>query len=270
MSDLYAVGDLQGCLASLQELMEQLPCDAKLVFVGDLVNRGPQSLDTLRFVKMLSEEGRAQTVLGNHDLHLLAVCAGAGNVHRRDTIGEILAAPDRDALIDWLRTQPLLIEQDETIFVHAGIPPQWTIENARALAREAQESLSGNNWKEYLAGMYGEYDDRVKDPSAADRMRMILDGFTRMRFIKPDGALDFSVKTGIESAPSGYRPWFELPRLVQKPICFGHWSMAGLIVRDNLLGIDSGCLWGKTLTAVRIADRRFYSVQCPEWSAPGC
>ena len=268
-SFLYAVGDLQGCLESLENLLEIIPPNAELLFVGDLVNRGPQSLETLRFVKRLCVESRARTLLGNHDLHLLAVAAGAGSVHRKDTIGEILTAPDCQDLVDWLRCQPLLIDTPDVVFVHAGIPPHWTLEKAKTLAKEAETHLSSDHWKDYLQNMYGGtvFQD---DLTGADRMRGILNGLTRMRFIGPDGEPEFTLKEGADKAPAGFKPWFECRRRVTKTICFGHWSTLGLIVRPDLVAIDTGCLWGGKLTAVRFPDRRLFQETCPQWAAPGC
>lgn len=267
LGSVYAVGDLQGCLESLLNLLEQLPADAPLVFVGDLVNRGPQSLETLRFVKSLGS--RARVVLGNHDLHLLAAAAGAGKVHKRDTIGPILEAPDCSELIDWLRRQPLLIEDAGVVFVHAGINPAWTLELARSLAQEAHEALSGPNWKSWLAGMYGNT-AWSPDLTGADRMRAVLNGFTRMRFVdRVTGELDFEQNEGVGSAPPNLIPWFEFQgRTADVPICFGHWSMLGLINRPNLIAIDTGCLWGGQLTAVEFPARRVYQEQCPCWADP--
>ena len=187
---LFAIGDLE----SLEELLTQLPQDAELLFVGDLVNRGPQSLQTLRFVKNLGS--RARSILGNHDLHLLAVAAGAGEMHKKDTIADILSAPDRDELINWLRNQPLLIEQGDVLFAHAGIHPLWDLPTAQKLAQEAHEALAGPQWQRCLQGMYG--------------MRAILNGFTRMRFVNAlTGELDFDLKEGAGTAPKGWVPWFE-------------------------------------------------------------
>lgn len=268
--NLYAIGDLQGCLESLEGLLEQLPENARIIFVGDLVNRGPQSLATLRFVRELSLAGRCTgVVLGNHDLHLLAVAAGTGRLHRKDTIGEILEAPDCDELLDWLRRQPLLIETDTTLFVHAGIPPQWTLEEARAYAAETEHELSSDHWRAYLKDMYGNEDKVAKDKSAA-RMRGILNGLTRMRFVNAEGHLDFGPKMGPADAPEGCKPWFDCPRKVQKRICFGHWSTLGLLVRPDVVAIDTGCLWGGALTAIRLSDGRIYTEQCPQWAPPGC
>lgn len=267
--DIYAIGDLQGCLESLDGLLEQIPEDSHIIFVGDLVNRGPESLQTLRRVKALCENGRAQTVLGNHDLHLLAVAAGAGSVHKKDTISEILEAPDFVELIDWLRCQPLLIETDDTLFVHAGIPPHWTLQEAKKLAQEAHDALCSHDWKTYLQGMYGA-DVFCESLCGAARMRGILNALTRMRFIGPDGKPDYVIKEGILQAPAGYKPWFECRRRIDKTICFGHWSMLGLMLRPQLIAIDTGCLWGGTLSAVRLSDRRLFQEPCPLWSAPGC
>lgn len=265
---VYAVGDLQGCFESLEGLLEQLPEDCRLVFVGDIVNRGPQSLKTLRFVKSLG--ARARMTLGNHDLHLLAVAAGAGEAHRKDTIQEVLEAPDAAELIDWLRAQPLLVEDAGVVFVHAGIHPLWTLDLARALAAEAHKALAGPDWKVWLQGMYGNT-QWSPDLAGPERMRAILNGFTRMRFVHAeDGSLDFEQKEGIRSAPPGLVPWFDYKARAAAGavICFGHWSMLGLVNRPNIVAIDTGCLWGGELTAVRFPDRRFFREPCPCWADP--
>lgn len=265
---LFAIGDLQGCLESLEELLTQLPQDAELLFVGDLVNRGPQSLQTLRFVKNLGS--RARSILGNHDLHLLAVTAGAGEMHKKDTIADILSAPDRDELINWLRHQPLLIEQGGVLFAHAGIHPLWDLPTAQKLAQEAHEALAGPQWQHWLQGMYGNT-QWSPDLTGEKRMRAILNGFTRMRFVNAlTGELDFDLKEGAGTAPKGWVPWFEYKHrlLCDHTICFGHWSMLGLINRPNLVAIDTGCLWGGELTAVRFPDRRIFQEKCPCWANP--
>ncbi len=267
--NVYAVGDIQGCLTSLKELLGQLPEDAPLIFVGDIVNRGPDSLETLRFVKKLDEDGRVHAVLlGNHDLHLLAVAAGAGWPKRKDTITEILEAPDRKELLKWLRSKPLMYETEDTVFVHAAICPEWTLEDARAYAAEVSEALQGKKWKKYLRGMYG--DDTSASNENPARMRYILNGFTRMRYVDANGKADFSPKMGLAEAPTGLRPWFDLPRKCTKTVCFGHWSTLGLLMRPDVVAIDTGCLWGGALTAVRFPDRRIYEERCPQWAAPSC
>ena len=264
----FAIGDLQGCLESLEGLLEQIPEDAPIIFAGDLVNRGPQSLATLRLVKNLG--ARARCTLGNHDLHLLAVAAGARKVHKKDTIGEIFDAPDCDELIDWLRQQPLLIDMPEAVFVHAGIHPLWSLKKAKKLAQEAHDMLSGPDWKAMLQQMYGnsDWDDGLKGPA---RLQAILNCFTRMRFVdRKTGALDFTQKEDVGSAPKNLIPWFEYKKRViqDTPICFGHWSMLGLINRPNIVAIDTGCLWGGQLTAVRFPDRRIFQENCPCWADP--
>ncbi len=267
--DVYAVGDLQGCKESLDELLDIIPQSAKLIFVGDIVNRGPDSLGTLRAVKALCDEGRAMTLLGNHDLHLLAVAAGAGEPHRRDTITDILLADDRQELIDWLRCQPLLITMPGFVLVHAGIAPQWDLKTAKALAKEVHQELSGDHWREYLQGMYG--NDLFKPKAkGVHRMRSILNGFTRMRFVDKDGRLDFDAKGSLGTAPEGLIAWFDYPRKVKRTICFGHWSTLGLLLRPDTIAIDTGCLWGGALTAIRLSDRKVIEVRCPQWAAPGC
>lgn len=266
--EVFAIGDIQGCFKSLEGLLEQLPADARLVFVGDLVNRGPDSLAVLRFIKSLGD--RARTTLGNHDLHLLAVAAGAGKAHKKDTIQSVLEAPDAEALIDWLRAQPLLVEDEGVVFVHAGIHPLWSLEKARELAAEAHEALSGPDWRTWLQGMYGntQWSESLEGPH---RMRAILNAFTRMRFVnKQTGELDFDLKEGAASAPADFVPWFEYPdrKTADVLVCFGHWSMLGLINRPNIVAIDTGCLWGGRLTAVRFPDRRFFEEPCPCWADP--
>ena len=266
--EVFAIGDLQGCLESLEGLLEMLPADAHLIFVGDLVNRGPQSLETLRFVKNLGD--RAEAILGNHDMHLLAVAAGAGTMHRRDTIGDILAAPDRDELIDWVRTRPLMLEHKGVAFAHAGIHPLWDLATARTLAREAEALLAGPDWKHALANMYGPTQWRP-DLTGEDRLRATLNCFTRMRFVDRRTAdLDFDQKEGAGRAPAHLMPWFDFPGrvLAETPICFGHWSTLGLINRPALMAIDTGCLWGGELTAIRLSDRRVFSEKCPCWATP--
>ncbi len=269
-SDIYAIGDIQGCLESLDGLLEQIPEKGRIVFVGDIINRGPDSLGSLRRVKSLVETGRAiNSVLGNHDLHLLAVAAGVGKMHRKDTIADIFSAPDAKELLDWVRNRPLLLETDDTVFVHAGIPPEWSMKHARKYAEEVHLALASDNWKLYLSEMYGnDTNPKTDDPNS--RMRAILNGFTRMRYVDEDGRLDFGPKMNPCAAPKNMKPWFNCKRKIKKTICFGHWSTLGLISRPDVIAIDTGCLWGGSLTAVRLSDRRIFTEQCPQWAAPGC
>lgn len=269
IDSIYAIGDLQGCLESLLGLLEQIPKNSHLVFLGDIINRGPDSLKTLLKVKNLCDEGRAECVLGNHDLHLLALVARGEAPRKKDTLKDIFDSKDFDTLIDWLRHRPLLIEKEDFIFVHAGVPPSWALEEAKARAREVEKNLSSDNWKNYLFDMYGaeNYSEALTNPA---RMRSILNALTRMRFLASDGSLDFSVKEGLLKKPDGDIPWFEAPRKINKTICFGHWSMLGLVLREKTIAVDTGCLWGGTLTAVRLSDRKIFQEPCPMWAAPGC
>lgn len=264
----YVIGDIQGCKASLDQLLERLPDDAEIIFAGDLVNRGPDSLGSLKTVMALGD--RATSVLGNHDLHLLAVAAGVGKAHKKDTISDILEAPDADVMIDWLRNRPLMIERGGIVITHAGIHPKWTLEEARQHAHEAETLLRGKKWKKKLAKMYGglDWDERLE---GEERVQAILNCFTRMRFVhERTGELNFDFKEGLDSVPPEWIPWFKFsPRpMSQTPICFGHWSMLGLINTENLIATDTGCLWGGSLTAVRFPDRDVISVGCPCWADP--
>jgi bis(5'-nucleosyl)-tetraphosphatase (symmetrical) len=267
-----AIGDLQGCEAPLAELLAACDPDGEspLWFAGDLVNRGPDSLAALRRVRALRE--RATTVLGNHDLHLLAVVAGARPAHRGDTLGPLLAAEDRDALVDWLRTRPLAHLSDGHLMVHAGVFPAWTAEQAVGLAAEVGDVLRGAHWGDFLHTMYGNWPDRWDDAlSGDDRLRAIVNALTRIRFVDASGRMDFSVKEGAGAAPPGLVPWFDAPgrRSAGTPIVFGHWSTLGLVLRPDLVSLDTGCVWGGALTAVRVADRRVFQVRCPQARAPG-
>ncbi len=262
----YAVGDIQGCFASLQALLEKCsfsPEFDRLWLVGDLVNRGPRSLETLRFVKGLGD--RAVTVLGNHDLSLLMAAEGFGKRHRSDTIDDILAAPDRDELLHWLRHQCLMHVRGDYAMVHAGLLPAWSVAEARALAGEVEQALQAENYREFLANMWG------SEPGSWDssltgwpRLRVIVNAMTRMRFCSPAGEMDFKAKGELSQAPAGYLPWFEVPgrRSAATVLVTGHWSALGLRLEPNLLALDSGCLWGGKLSALRLEDRALFQVDC--------
>jgi bis(5'-nucleosyl)-tetraphosphatase (symmetrical) len=262
----YAIGDLQGCFDPLQELLGETgfrAAEDRLWFVGDLVNRGPQSLEILRFVKGLGE--RAVSVLGNHDLHLLMVAEGRVKAHRKDTLGAILDAPDRDELLSWLRGLPLMHVDGEYAMVHAGLLPSWSVGQALDLAREAEHALRGSDWRSLMAQMYGNQPDHWDDAlSGYDRLRVIINTMTRLRICTPEGRMEFSHKGRIEDIPPGYVPWFAVPgrKSANATVICGHWSAIGLLAEKNLLALDSGCLWGRRLSAVRLEDRRIYQVSC--------
>lgn len=271
--DLFAIGDLQGCAAQLELLLEQIESaspGAQLVFVGDLVNRGPASLHTLRRLAGLGD--RVRTVLGNHDLHLLAAAHGVRTPSRSDTLDDILGAPDRDVLLDWLRRQPLALMADGHLVVHAGVLPQWTAAQALALSAELEAKLQGDDWPAFLRTMYGNEPARWDDAlTGEDRLRCIVNALTRLRFCTTDGTMEFATKEGPGQPPSGFIPWFDVPgrRTADVPVVFGHWSTLGLVQRPNLIGLDSGCVWGGKLSAMRLRDRALVQVDCPQHQAPG-
>jgi bis(5'-nucleosyl)-tetraphosphatase (symmetrical) len=265
---IYAVGDVQGCYDALRRLLDSIefdPAGDVLWFVGDLVNRGPQSLETLRFVRGLGD--RAVTVLGNHDLSLLVIAAGHSKPHRGDTIDEILAAPDRDELLDWLRHQKMMHAGDGFAMVHAGLLPQWTVERALELAGEVEAAMQGPDCSTLLRHMYGNTPDRWNDSlTGFDRLRVIVNAMTRLRLCDPQGRMDFSHKTGLDTAPPGFMPWFEVPDRANAgtPIICGHWAALGLVMRSDLAAIDTGCVWGRELTALRLRDRQLFQCRCSE------
>lgn len=270
----YAIGDVQGCFRALRTLLDQIGFNAqrdRLWLVGDLVNRGPQSLEVLRFVRDLGE--RAVTVLGNHDLHLVMVSEGFGRKHAEDTFEAVLAAPDRDELLNWLRRQPLCHVEDGYVMVHAGLLPQWSAMQARDLAREVEETLQSSRHRDLLAHLYGSeppyWDDSL---SGWDRLRVIVNAMTRMRFCTLDGRMGFKVKGPPSAAPDGFVPWFAMPKRASRDhtVVCGHWSALGFRQERNLLALDSGCLWGGKLTAMRLEDRQAFQLDCarelpPDW-----
>ncbi len=265
----YVVGDLQGCLTPLKDLLERMcfnPQTDRLWLTGDLVNRGPESLDTLRFLMSLGDTVRC--VLGNHDLHLLAAAAGHGRKHKSDTIADILEAPDKDALIDWLRTRPLAYSDDafpDVIMVHAGLLPQWSAKKALKLAAEVEAVLQGDDWQHFMAVLYGNQPDAWNDElEGHDRLRIIVNALTRLRFCTQEGVMDFKIKDNAKSAPPGYVPWFEVHgrKSARSRVLFGHWSTLGLMVRDDLCGLDTGCVWGGRLTGLRLEDGELFSTPC--------
>jgi bis(5'-nucleosyl)-tetraphosphatase (symmetrical) len=264
----YAIGDVQGCFDELQALLARLRFGKtdRLWFVGDLVNRGPKSLAVLRFVRDLGD--RAVTVLGNHDLHLVAQHEEIERSRGDDTLRDVLTAPDRRELVDWLRCRALLHVEGSYAMVHAGLLPQWTVAQAEQLAREVQATLAAASYRQFLANMYGSTPNRWRDNLVGwDRLRVIVNAMTRLRFCTADGKMDFRAK-GSE-APSGYLPWYETrPRQAPFLVC-GHWSALGLKLTPQAALLDSGCVWGGALSALRLEDRTLYQVPCRGYQAPG-
>ena len=272
---IHLIGDVQGCAQALQRLLSEIdfsPSRDRIVLLGDLVNRGPASLAVLQMLAPL--QGSATCLLGNHDLHLLAVAHGVRPLHKSDTLDDILDAPDREAWIAWVRAQPLAHLEAGWLCVHAGVLPQWTPAQTLALAAEAQTLLRGPDLPGFLRVMYGNQPDQWHDDLAgADRMRLAVNAFTRLRFCTAEGKLDLKTKEGPGAAPPGHHPWFDVPgrRTAGQPMAFGHWSTLGLVNRPDLLGLDTGCVWGGALTAVRVdgGRREVVQVPCEQAQAPG-
>lgn len=260
----WAIGDVQGCYAELLALLDRIgfdPSADRLWFVGDLVNRGPASLETLRFVMSLGE--RAVTVLGNHDLHLVARACGFAKSRRDDTLEAVLAAPERGEIIDWLRQLPLMHAGEDHVMVHAGLLPQWSVAQALCLAREVEEELRGPRYLEFLSQLYGSKPETwCDDLTGAERLRAIVNAMTRLRFCTARGRMEFDTKG--EKAPPGFFPWFDAPgrRSAEATIVCGHWSALGLKLAPGLIALDAGCVWGGALTAVRLPDRKLVQVPC--------
>jgi bis(5'-nucleosyl)-tetraphosphatase (symmetrical) len=265
----YAIGDVQGCYDELQHLLASVSFDRardRLWFVGDLVNRGPKSLDVLRFVRDLGE--RAIAVLGNHDLHLLAQYAGVERARKDDTFHDVLEASDGAELLAWLRGRPMMHVEGSYAMVHAGLLPQWSIERARALGGEVERALAGPACASFLQNMYGGEPDRWDEALAGwDRLRVIVNAMTRMRFCDRQGRIDLRGK-GTQPR-RGYLRWFEARPRDERTLVFGHWSQLGLVLQQHVVGIDTGCVWGGALSALRLEDRRLYEVGCPGYQAPG-
>lgn len=263
----YVIGDIQGCLKPLEALLslaDFTPGKDTLWVAGDLVNRGPDNLGVLRLIRSFNEH--AVAVLGNHDLHLLAIAAGARPLKSKDTVQDVLAAPDRDQLLSWLRHRPLMVLDDGYSMSHAGIPHIWRTDEAAQYANEVEQVLRGPAYKDFFQHMYGDQPDCWHpDLRGWERLRMIANYFTRMRFIGDDGRLDFGAKESADRAPQGMSPWFEQPREPQDSVTllFGHWAaLEGHTGRANAIALDTGCVWGNRLTMIRLEDGRRFHVSC--------
>ncbi len=262
----YAIGDIQGCFSALKLLLDEIqfnPEHDEIWLVGDLVNRGLESAAVLRWAMGLGE--RLITVLGNHDLHLLAVAAGHEKPRRGDTLDEILEAPDRDAMLDWLRHQRMIYAADDWLLVHAGLLPEWTPTQALALGKEVETALRADNYRDFLKQLYGNRPDHWDDKlTGIERLRVITNAMTRLRVCHADGRMEFDFKGEPSARPANTLPWYEQPnrRSLDVNIVFGHWSALGLNVGGRHVALDTGCLWGGQLSALRLQDRQVFQVPC--------
>ncbi|MBT9442022.1 MAG: symmetrical bis(5'-nucleosyl)-tetraphosphatase [Acidovorax sp.] len=278
---LYCIGDIQGCDAALGRLLDTIgfsPSRDTVYLLGDLVNRGPDSAAVLR--RCMRHGDAIRCLLGNHDLHLLAAAHGARKPSRRDTLGTVLDAPDRDVLLDWVRQQPLArahMHAGQTLLmVHAGVLPTWTVAETLAYADEVHAALRSPDLPGFLHTMYGNTPDHWhNDLVGADRLRVIVNTLTRLRFCSAEGVMDFESTESASATPPGLMPWFDVPgrRTAGTLMAFGHWSTLGWLNRSNLLGLDTGCVWGGCLSAVRfgatLAERELLQVHCEQAQAPG-
>jgi bis(5'-nucleosyl)-tetraphosphatase (symmetrical) len=272
----YLIGDIQGCDAPLGRLLGKIGFSASrdtVYVLGDLVNRGPASAAVLRRLMALGDS--AHCLLGNHDLSLLAVAHGHRAPHRNDTMDDILAAADREAMLDWLRHRSMALHAHGILMVHGGVLPQWTLQRTLDLAAEVEAVLRGPELPAFLARMWGNepdhWDDRL---DSADRLRVIVNALTRLRFCTPEGVMDLRASGGLHQAPPGLLPWFDVPdrKTAGQPIAFGHWSTLGLVQRPDLLSLDTGCVWGGCLTALRLdagGAHEVIQVACEQAQAPG-
>jgi bis(5'-nucleosyl)-tetraphosphatase (symmetrical) len=271
----YAIGDVQGCFDPLRRLIDSFdfdPANDRLWFVGDLVNRGPQSLEVLRYIKSLGAS--SVVVLGNHDLHLVMQAEGFGRANKEDTLEAVLGAPDRDELLAWLRAQPLFHLEGSWAMVHAGLLPAWTVTQAKALSDEVSAVLISPDYRGFLENMWGSEPAAWRDDLTGwDRLRVVVNAMTRMRFVTADGAMELrapGAKGPLDRGPTGCLPWFVMQGRASagNNIVCGHWSALGYHEQADLLAIDTGCLWGGSLTAVRLEDRRVFRLPCPQQVKP--
>lgn len=278
---LYLIGDVQGCDEALQRLLDHIafsPSRDTVILLGDLVNRGPASAEVLRRVQGFG--GAAQSLLGNHDLHLLGVAHGARKAGRKDTLAGVLEAPDREALLDWLRNQPMALHRTlgggDLLMVHAGALPQWSIGDTLACASEVESALRGTAMVDFLQTMYGSEPAQWSDAlTGSARTRVIVNALTRMRFCTAEGVMEFESKDGAGTAPEGFMPWFDVPgrKTANATVACGHWSTLGWVSRPDLMSTDTGCVWGGCLSAVRMGatpqERELIQVDCPQAQKPG-
>lgn len=271
---LYAIGDVQGCYGALRRLLDRVhfdPASDRVWFAGDLVNRGPDSLGTLRFIRSLGDA--ADSVLGNHDLHLIAAWYGHSEIHPKEGLGSIINAPDGEELINWLCQRPMLLESTvhRIALTHAGIPPCWSLADTRRLARELEQVLRSPQLPDFLGRMYGNKPTVwQEDLKGSKRLRLITNYFTRMRVCKPDGELEFHHKEGLDDIPEGYAPWYTYDNagLEDYTVLFGHWAgLEGKTGRPGFEALDTGCVWGNALTALRVDDRQRFSYACQSGGA---
>ena len=271
------IGDVQGCDDALDRLLTDIgfsPSRDTAYVLGDLVNRGPASLAVLR--RLMALDGAVHCLLGNHDLHLLAVSQGIRKPHRSDTVDDILAARDRHVLIDWLRERSMALHAHGWLMVHAGVLPGWDVAQTLALAGELEATLRSADWAHGLREMYGNEPNRWHDSlHGADRLRVIVNALTRLRFCTADGEMEFHTKDSADAAPAGFMPWFDVPgrRTADARVAFGHWSTLGGLARPGLLALDTGCVWGGCLSAARLSGSgevlETVAVRCPQAQKPG-
>lgn len=273
---VYLIGDVQGCDEALGRLLQTVDFSASrdtLYLLGDLVNRGPDSVAVLR--RLMALDGAAHCVLGNHDLHALALAAGVRAPGRMDTLQALLQAPDRDGLLAWLRQQAMALQAHGVLMVHAGVLPQWSAADTLAHATELEGVLRGPGWQDFLHQMYGNeparWDNALQGPA---RLRVIVNALTRLRFCTADGTMEFDTKEGANGAPPGHMPWFDVPgrRTAGDVVAFGHWSTLGWLDRRDVIALDSGCVWGGCLSALRLQPQgahELLQVRCPQTQVPG-
>lgn len=260
----YAIGDIQGCYHAFQELLAKLPFNPKqdtLWLVGDLINRGSGSLEVLRWC--YEHRDSIKVVLGNHDLHAIAVMHGFVPPHKSDTLDALLAADDHPILFDWLRHQHLAYQGEDYLMVHAGLLPQWTAEQALQYAAEVEAALQSDHYHDFLMAMYGNEPNSWHDGlTGMDRLRVITNAMTRLRVCTPQGAMEFSFKGELEDVPTGLLPWFDVPERASQDtqVIFGHWSALGLQQRNNVFSLDTGCLWGGKLSALNLQNKEVIQV----------